>query len=106
MRHVREPESKAVQRFLEAGKTRCRPRIHQRYAGVGGDEELARPQPDQHGRAHPGNHDLVRLPGIDHGQPVGALHLFERVEGDYFAIVGLPLLPFLAFLREKGLLDG
>jgi septum formation protein len=29
-------------------------------------------------------------------------HLFERVEGDYFAILGLPLLEVLHFLRQRG----
>jgi len=30
------------------------------------------------------------------------IQLFERIEGDYFAILGLPLLPLLAFLRAQG----
>jgi septum formation protein len=34
------------------------------------------------------------------------IHLFERVEGDHFTILGLPLLPLLDFLRRAGLLAG
>jgi septum formation protein len=33
-------------------------------------------------------------------------HLFETIEGDYFSILGLPLLPLLSFLRTQGLLLG
>jgi septum formation protein len=30
------------------------------------------------------------------------VQLFQRVEGDHFTILGLPLLPVLGFLRERG----
>jgi septum formation protein len=33
------------------------------------------------------------------------VHLFERIEGDHFTILGLPLLPLLKFLRSQGLLQ-
>jgi septum formation protein len=31
------------------------------------------------------------------------VQLFERIEGSHFAILGMPLLPLLAYLRERGL---
>lgn len=44
-------------------------------------------------------------------ESVGAYHiealgmqLFERVDGDYFTVLGLPLLPVLQFLRRHGCL--
>jgi septum formation protein len=34
-----------------------------------------------------------------------AIQLFERIEGDYFTILGLPLLPLLSELRARGAID-
>lgn len=41
--------------------------------------------------------------GCYHFEGLGA-QLFERVEGDYFSVLGLPLLPLLAALRREGVI--
>ncbi|KFB08511.1 Maf-like protein [Nitratireductor basaltis] len=33
-------------------------------------------------------------------------HLFRKIEGDHFTIIGMPLLPLLEALRERKLIDG
>ncbi len=33
------------------------------------------------------------------------VHLFERIEGDHFTILGLPLMPLLSFLRGARMLS-
>ena len=57
-------------------------------------------------------HDYVERVGKDALSSVGAyqleglgIQLFERIEGDYFTILGLPLLPVLEFLRAEGVVD-
>ncbi|WP_208435501.1 Maf family nucleotide pyrophosphatase [Bartonella phoceensis] len=54
---------------------------------------------------------LVRV-GTDVFNTVGVyqiegegIHLFERIDGDFFTIVGLPLLPLLIKLRHLGVID-
>jgi septum formation protein len=49
--------------------------------------------------------------GLDVLETVGAyklegrgVQLFDRIEGDYFSILGLPLLPLLQWLRDRGTL--
>lgn len=34
------------------------------------------------------------------------VQLFDSIDGDYFTIVGLPMIPLLAALRERGAIDG
>lgn len=41
--------------------------------------------------------------GVFRMEAVG-VQLFERIEGDHFAILGMPLVPLLGALRERGLL--
>lgn len=55
--------------------------------------------------------DYLDLVGEKALQSVGAYQLegigaqlFKRIEGDYFTILGLPLLDVLSFLRERGVL--
>ncbi|MET0675014.1 MAG: Maf family protein [Bradyrhizobium sp.] len=52
---------------------------------------------DQAGQAVTTSVGAYQLEGL-------GIHLFERIEGDHFTILGLPLLPLLAFLRGQGLL--
>lgn len=49
-----------------------------------------------------GGEPLLHSVGAYQLEGLGA-QLFERVEGDYFSVLGLPLLPLLAFLREHGI---
>jgi septum formation protein len=46
---------------------------------------------------------LTRSVGCYELESLGA-QLFERIEGDYFSILGLPLLPLLGALRRHGLI--
>ncbi len=46
-------------------------------------------------------HDIIKSVGCYQLEGPG-INLFDRIHGDYFSILGLPLLPLLAFLREIG----
>jgi septum formation protein len=46
--------------------------------------------------------EILRSVGAYQLEGLGA-QLFEKVEGDFFTILGLPLLPVLAILREHQL---
>lgn len=47
--------------------------------------------------------EVLRSVGAYRLEGLGA-QLFDRVEGDFFTILGLPLLPLLGFLRDRGAL--
>ncbi|MBC8451933.1 MAG: Maf family protein, partial [Rhodospirillaceae bacterium] len=48
--------------------------------------------------------DVMLYVGAYQLEGIGA-QLFERIEGDYFTILGLPLLPLLGFLRDRNVID-
>lgn len=48
--------------------------------------------------------DVMLSVGAYQLEGIGA-QLFERIEGDYFTILGLPLLPLLGFLRDRNVID-
>ena len=45
--------------------------------------------------------DVLGSVGVYRLEGLGS-HLFSRIDGDFFTILGLPLLPLLGFLRENG----
>jgi len=48
--------------------------------------------------------DVLHSVGAYHIEGVG-IRLFQAIDGDYFAILGLPMLPLLEALRELGALE-
>jgi septum formation protein len=61
------------------------------------DESRIEAYLDQAGQAVTTSVGAYQLEGL-------GVHLFERIDGDHFTILGLPLLPLLKFLRGEGLL--
>lgn len=47
--------------------------------------------------------DILKTVGAYQLEGLGA-QLFSRIEGDYFSILGLPLLPLLDYLRVRGVI--
>ena len=97
-------------------------RGHIAYAAFGGDAGEGRLGVVQGGRHRAASHagflrrfleDYLDAAGPSVTESVGAyqleklgIHLFERVEGDYFTILGMPLLPLLDFLRAREISGG
>ena len=49
--------------------------------------------------------DILRSVGAYQLEGLG-IQLFEKIDGDYFSILGLPLLPLLDALRREGAIEG
>lgn len=61
------------------------------------DEDAIRAYLDQTGEAVSSSVGAYQLEGF-------GVHLFEKIDGDHFTILGLPLLPLLAFFRAQHLI--
>ena len=48
--------------------------------------------------------DLLKTVGGYYIEGLGA-QLVEKIDGDYFSVLGLPLLPLLGFLRSQGIIE-
>lgn len=48
--------------------------------------------------------DILKSVGAYQVENLGS-RLFDRIEGDYFAVLGLSLFPLLSFLRDEGALE-
>ena len=76
--------------------------------------DAAKEPPPDH--SAPGRLELVRLCAAAGEEVLGSVgayqlesigvQLFDKIDGDYFSILGLPLLPLLDALRREGAIDG
>ena len=76
-------------RTARARRSRCassRPQFIGRYLAAAGEEVLS-------------SVGAYQLEGL-------GIQLFEKIDGDYFSILGLPLLPLLDALRREGAIEG
>lgn len=48
--------------------------------------------------------DVCKVVGPYRVEDIG-IQLFDRIEDDFFTILGLPMIPLLAFLRSRGIMD-
>jgi septum formation protein len=49
--------------------------------------------------------DVLSSVGAYQIESIG-IQLFEKIDGDYYVILGLPLIPLLATLRREGVIEG
>jgi septum formation protein len=62
-------------------------------------------QPSEVGR-YLGRVGVTALKSVGGYQIEGiGIQLFDRIDGDYFAVLGLPLLPLLKYLRSAGIIE-